>query len=201
MTDISFKKLPMAVQETLKALTPLERRFVVEYCGRARGNGTLAATLAGVKGKKPTIATRASQIRHEPQVSAAIEAWMSAHALGATELTAKLVDLAEVNPGPFVELQKDGTLKVKLLDEQVWIAHKHWIKQLEVDPKTGQVTRLILHDSTAALRELAKILKLYSEAPTVNFNVYLQQLSDEELMKEWEEARAAIASGAVLSKN
>lgn len=201
MNKAQFKKLPMAVQETLKALTPLEQRFVIEYCGRARGNGTLAATLAGCKGAKPTVATRASQMRHEPQVSAAIEAWMSAHALGATELTAKLIDLADVNPGPFTELQKDGSLKVKVLDDETWIAHKHWIKQIEVDPKTGTVTRLILHDSTHALRELAKILKLYSEAPQVNFNVYLQQLSDDELMKEWEEARAAIASGAVLSTN
>lgn len=191
--------LPQAVREALKPLTPMERSFVEAYCGAARGNGQLAAKLAGVKGVYATQATRGSQMRHDPAVNAAIEAWMNAHQVSGIELTAQLIDLAQVNPGPFVELQKNGKLKVKVLSDDVWQAHKHWIKGFDVDVK-GNVCKVFLHDAAAAKRELAKILKLYSDAPVFNFNLHLNQLSDEELLKEYQEAKQA-GSRVALSPN
>lgn len=201
MAKQTQNKLPQAVQVALKALTPLEQAFVIAYCGAARGNGALAAKLAGVKGAYATQATRASVMRHDPAVNAAIEAWMNAHAISGTELTAQLIDLAQANPGPFVELQKNGTLKVKVLSEDAWQAHKHWIKGFDVDPRTGRVTKLHLHDAGLAKRELAKILKLYSDAPVYNFNMYLTQLSDDELLKEYQEAKVASGRLPAMSPN
>lgn len=185
-----MKRLPPAVQEAMRDLTPVEQRFVMAFCGEARGNGTLAAKLAGVKGVKSTLAVRASQLLREPHIRNARDVWMEHFALGPAEVTAALSDLAGCHLGPFLERDPaDGTIKIKVPDDAAWETFRHWIKGVEVDPKSGEVTKIQIHDRLAALRELAKILKLYSDAPQWSLQVYYNSLSDEEVLAEWEEAK------------
>lgn len=196
--------MPAAVKTALQACTPLQRRFITHYCGRARGNGSLAAKLAGLvkAGAHPvTVASRASQLLKEPKVRVAVEAWMTAYALSGAELTHQLVDLAQANLGPFIEISADGTLRLKVRDDEAWEAYKHWIKAIKTDPATGAVIEVVLHDALAARRELAKILKLYSDAPISNFYLTLRNMSDAELMQKLAEARAAARSALALSPN
>lgn len=161
------------------------------YCGRARGNATLAAQIAGVTGTYATQAAVGCRFMGDLRVRAAVEAWMEAFAMSAALLTASITDMAEANLGPFVEWQEDKSLLIKVPTAEEWEAHKHWVKEIEVDPKSGKVTRLTLHDSLAAKRDLAKILKLYSDAPinVGTLNVTLQRMSDEELLAELERVR------------
>jgi hypothetical protein len=196
--------MPAVVKEALKPLPPQQQRFVVNYCGPARGNATLAAKLAGAQGNYQTVAARASQMLADERVRSAVDAWMTAYALSGAEVTAQLKDMAEANFGPFLEFVEDGAdpgqggrLVIRLPDEDTWEAHKHWIRAIEADPVTGQVTRVILHDALAARRELAKILKLYSDQPIVNLTLYLQKLSDSDLMGQLREARSALERGIV----
>ena len=190
--------MPPTVKEALAACTPVQRRFVVNYCGPARANGTLAAKLAGITGKYNTIASQASHLLRDERVRKAIEGWMVAYATTPAQLTASLQDLSEANLGPFVEVQANGSLVVKLPSADVWHAYKHWIKSAECDPKTGRVTHLTLHDPLVAKRELAKILKLYSDAPVVNLSMYLAKLSNDELIRQYEEANKAIMQPGMM---
>lgn len=181
---------PSRVKQTLHACSVQERKFVLAYTSTARGNAVLAAQLAGITGSYAARASQGCMMLQKPQVRAAIDAWMEAYALNATQLTAQFKDLTEVNPGPFVERQADGSLLTKVPDDITWEAHKHWVKSILCDPETGRVIKLELHDAMAARRELAKILKLYSDAPILALHLHYQQMSDEELLKQWEEARA-----------
>jgi hypothetical protein len=200
--------MPVAVKQSLKALPPQQQRFVVNYCGPARGNGTLAAKLAGVKGEYQTVAARASQMLADERVRAAVDAWMTAYALSGAEVTAQLADMAQANFGPFLEFVEDGDdpdgggrLVIRLPDADTWEAYKHWIRAVEADPVTGHVTRVILHDALAAKRELAKILKLYSDAPIFNLTLYLQKLPDAQLMEQLRVAREAVEPGGRFPGN
>jgi len=193
--------LPESVRLALLDLTPLEQRFIVYYCEQANGNGTLAAELAGVSGDYATRSVRASQILREPRVRKARDAWMTAFALSAAEVTAEMASLATANLGPFVECAEDGTLTVKVRSAQDWEAYKSWVKAFEADPKTGRITKLQLHDRHAALRDLAKILKLFSDAPQLSLQVYLRSMSDDQVAAAWEEAQTALRSTAVQSPN
>lgn len=174
----------------LLACTPQEQKFVMNYVGKARGNATLAAQLAGIGGGYSAQASRASIMLRAPHVRKAVEAWMEAYAMSAIELTWRVKDMTYANVGPFTQWQSDGTPIIKAPDEETWEAHKHWIKSIKCDPKTGKVIDLELHDPMVAQRELAKILKLYSDAPIIALAVYARQLSDEELLQQIAEARA-----------
>lgn len=188
--------LPSNVQKTLAPLSILTRNFVMAYVGEARGNGTLAAKLAGiVSTSTSTLASRACIMLQDPLVRAAIDAWMQAFAMTASELTASITDLVAANMGPFIKWNADGSLEVKVPTDDDWEAHKHWIKELETDPKSGKVVRIQLHDSMGARRELAKILKLYSDQPIFQLHLHLQQMTDDQLLAELESARAEEGGG------
>jgi hypothetical protein len=155
----------------------------MHYCGEARFNGTRAAQLAGITGTYAAQASQSSNWLNELRVRAAIDAWVTAFAWSAAELTARLKDLAEANLGAFLEVDAAGTVRLRTLTAAEWASHKHWLKHVDVDPETGAVTRMEIHDSLAALRELAKVMKLYTDAPQLNLFLHLQRLSDAELVR------------------
>lgn len=206
--------LPPVVRDTLTRCTPLQRRFVMAYCGRAAGNGQLAVKMAGNKSDYGTRASLSSQLLREETVRAAIDAWMTTFALGAAEITARIADLARSNLEPFLEISeptpavkkgrgkkaqaaiKGGAVQLREQTAESWARHAHWIKNVEVDPKSGRVTKLQVHDPLKALDLMAKILKLYSDAPQVNLFLYLQSLSDDDLLGEYE--RAVTEAGGAL---
>lgn len=190
--------MPTVVLRALASLTLKERKFVESYCGEARGNATLAVKKAGFKGTDNTLQTLGSQVKRRTHVYAAIQAWLTAYAMGAAELTRLITDMAGINPGPFVQLTAEGGLQWHITAD-AWETYKHWVKAIEWDEK-GKV-RLILHDARSAQRDLAKILKLYSDAPQWTLHLHLQQLSDDEVLRRLEVARMAARSMAVLSPN
>jgi hypothetical protein len=75
-----------------------------------------------------------------------------------------------------------------------------WIRAIEVDPETGAVTRLILHDAQKAQDTLAKILKLFSDAPQFIFRLQVRSAPDEEITRRLEEARAQARGVAYLGR-
>lgn len=174
----------------MNALTVQGRRFVMAYCGEARGNATLAAQKAGIGGTYSAQANRASVLLRDPAIISAVEAWMESYGLTPAQLTASIADLAQVNPGPFFEISSDGKLQLKeKISPDEWEAHKHWIKAIRTDEK-GKVVDIELHNSMEARRELAKIHKLYSDAPLFALQLHLHQIPDTELLKQLAEARA-----------
>lgn len=184
-----YQGLPTKVQARLLPLNTKERLFVIAYCGKARGNATLASQLAGVGQTYATNASQGSMLLQSPPVRAAIDAWMDAFAVSAAQVTAGIADLAQANVGPFLEYNV-GTqqLTVKVPDAETWESHKHWVKSVRADAETGRVVHLEVHDALAARRELAKILKLYSDAPIFHFHLHLQQMTDDELLAQLAQA-------------
>lgn len=182
----AYQALPPRVQAALRKLTFMEQQFVVAYCTQARGNGTLAIQLIGKVGSYAMQASIASTMLHTLKVRSAIDEWMDAFAMTAAQVTSAVRDLAEANMGPFVKWDSTTKqLQVRVPDEPTWEAHKHWIKSIQCNEK-GKVTEIQLHDRQAALREMSKILKLYSEAPIIGFHFHLTRMTDEELVRELE---------------
>lgn len=205
---VDLSSLPQVVREQLLLCTPQQQRFVIAYCSKAANNGQLAMKMAGSTGDYGTRCALASDTLREPPVRAAIEAWMATYAMGAAEVTAVLADMARCSLEPFIETQPGKTRKVgrgkkaktvtepggmtlRALDEDTWARHAHWVKKVDVDPKSGRITRIEVHDRTKAADLMAKILKLYTDAPQVNLFLYLQNLSDEDLLKEYERTSQA----------
>lgn len=190
--------LPERVQGALLQCSLGHRKFVEAYVGVARGNGTYAAKLAGLGGKGADYMRRAvmaSQVLRLAHVRAAIDLWMDAVSVNAAQLTFAIADIAQANLGPFVEWGKDGTLTVKVPSEDTWEAHKHWIKSLKTDPETGKVIEIELHDAAAARRDLAKILKLHSDAPIFALYLQAQSMTDSALIAEIAELSKKVRGG------
>lgn len=213
-------QLPSRVQQTFASLKHSERLFVYYYTGQARGNVVLAARLAklakatrGRSGKVSeatyqTLSSLGCQLMLKPQVRAAIDAWYESFNISAATVTASIADMASINMGPFVQYDAatEG-LKVKVPDEDTWLAHQHWVKRVKMDPETGNVVDLELHDSLAAKRDLAKILRLTSDAPIIGLFLTVQQMTDEEILRELAQSsgqldmpvHARIGNGEVVS--
>lgn len=197
-TGKTLESLPPKVKEAFVPLSVPERRFVVALCGDARGNGSLACVLAGIckpDATRPAKGSKATRLMRDPRIKAAKEAWNDAYALTGTEVTAQIKELTEITPEPFYEVSKDGKLQLKeKIDPQEWERYAHWVKSVRTN-EDGRVVGLELHDAFAALRELAKINKLYSDAPQYHFHAHLERMSDEELLRQLAEARAEEALG------
>jgi len=97
--------LPPVVRDSLLRCTPLQRRFVMAYCGRAASNGQLAVQLAGNKSDYGTRASLSSQLLREEPVRAAIDAWMTTFAMSASEVTASIADMSRCSLEPFLEVE------------------------------------------------------------------------------------------------
>lgn len=191
-------QLPASVVGPLEALAPGQRAFVEAYCGAARGNGLAAAKMAGYTGANDQVLmVTASMLLRHAKVRVAIQAWMNAFSLSAVELTQMITDMCFVNPGPFTRITADGKVEWHVTPE-AWEAHKHWVKGIIIDHETGKTT-LLLHDARGAQRDLAKINKLYSDAPNINF--IFARLTDQELLQQAEEERRQLRSTAYLGRN
>lgn len=194
----ALTKLPETLKAALAPLDPRQQKFVLAYVGEANSNGRLAAEMAGYK--KAGAQTQASWMLTLPLVRAAIDAWLQEYAMGPIEATARLADLAKCHMGPFTKVNPvTNDLEYEVTAEN-WEKYKHWVKAIQVDEQ-GRVVRLVLHDAQVALTTMAKILKLFSDAPHVTFKLYLQNKTDEELLQEVEEERRRLRSTAYLGRN
>jgi len=214
----NLSALPPVVRESLLRCTPQQRIFVMAYCGRAARNGTLAMKLAGSTADYGTRASQASQFLRDENVRVAIDAWMTTFALSAAEVTAGIADLAQASLEPFLTIEprrkvtrgkgknkvtviEGGGIKLREQTDESWSRHAAWIKSVKCDPKTGRITELQVHPRLQALDLMAKILKLHSDAPQVNLFMYLQSLSDDDLLKEYETAVKEAGLGAQSRMN
>ncbi len=186
---------PAKVRKTLGLCTYQEQKFVMKYTGEARGNAVLAAQLAGIPGGYSAQASRGSTMLKSAHVRAAVDAWMEAYGMSAAQLTHSIAELIQVNPGPFTKWNVDGTIEVKVPKKAEWEAHKHWVKGWTCDPDTGRVVKVELHDAFAARRELAKILKLYSDAPIFALHLHFQSMTDDEILRQWDELEGGGTDG------
>lgn len=167
---------------------------------RKRSGGGRAATKGLKHVSYATAASMGSQLLMRPHVRIAVNAWMEAFAMTAAEVTYRIAQKANANVGPFVQLQPEfgrkrkGSKKgapikgyvpvLKVQSPEDWYANLHLIKEIEAHPKTGKIIGLKLHDSFAADKELAKILKLTSPDPILALTLVFQQLSDQQVLDE-----------------
>jgi hypothetical protein len=192
------KDLPESVRTALEPLDPLRRRFVIAYCSECMGNGTAAAKRAGYAAKSAY--SSANWVLKNPQVRLAIDAFMSAFAMSAVELTHRIADLASAHMGPFVTHDPVKNALTYEVTAENWERYQHWIRAIEVDPETGAVVRLILHDAQRAQDTLAKIFKLFSDAPIFTFRLQVRSASDAEIQRRLEAARAQVRGVAYLGR-
>lgn len=112
-------------------LTEKQRRFVDAYMGEAKGNGTLAARVAGYEGDDNTLAVTASRLLRNPKVRSALNARI------------------ECDPLIMGRIER-----LRRLSE---IARGEYTSQV-VDPETGELAnvRVPAKDLIAAMKELAQ---------------------------------------------
>ncbi len=166
--------------------------FVIAYCGRAKSNATEAAKIAGYtpNGKRTTLQTTGSMLMKMPKIKAAILKRFDALSAPGEEILKRMTDDARLDIAPLIQFDDDGKPFVHLTPEVLEV-YGTLIKELETDPKTGQITKVKLVDSQAARRDLAKIRRLYTDGPIINI-WNLQELSDGEVAERLEAARARI---------
>jgi hypothetical protein len=193
VTSLLPSDLPDSVKATLLPLNPKQQRFVIAYCGdEAFGNGSAAARLAGYSAKSAY--TTQNELLRNPKVRAAVDAWFATYAMSATELTARVADLAKVDAGAFLRYEKKT--KSVVFDGKRLSMFSRWIKSFECDPVTGRITKLVPHDPQRAHQTLAKILQLFTDGPQFVFRLQARRASDNEVLAKLEEARArALAAG------
>lgn len=154
-----------------------------------------------------TAASMASQMLMKPHIRLAVHSWMESFAMSAAEVTYKIADLANTTIMPFTSLQPQGRRSkrtgqphswvpvLKVDDPEQWYANVHRIKRIRTHGKTGKIIDMELHDSFAAQKELAKILKLTSDQPILAVQMIFQQLSDDDVLAELKRAHDEISRG------
>lgn len=172
-------------------LLPKQSRFVDAYCGEANCNATKATELAGYKcSSKASYQALGSTMLTVPAVKAAIQARFSQESASAEEIVRRMTADARLDITPLIEKDGFGDLRMKLTPDALE-TYGTLIKEIEVDPSTGVITKIRLNDSQAARRDLAKILRLFTDGPTINL-FELQSLSDDELLNQLDAARTTL---------
>lgn len=150
------------------ALTTRERLFVTYYLGKAEGNGTLAATMAGYG--NPAVA--ASRLIRRDKIRRAIDAKLDKAAMDADEVLARLSDLGRANMSDFVSIGANGLPDLDL-DKARRRGKLSGVKKLKASRVGGgdesppmEIVELELHSPIQALALLAKYHGLTGETPS-----------------------------------
>ena len=142
--------------EEFANLTVKQRRFVEEYCGRAKFNASRAARRAGYSEGSRSIA---SELMQKPVILSAINAWLDAHSMTAGEVTMRLTQWARGSLEPFVT--PDGGIDVTSPEAR---KNLHLLKRLKV---TDDRTEVELHDAKDAVVQMGKIRGLFVDRSVV----------------------------------
>ena len=120
-------------------LTPKQELFVDAYVGKAKGNATEAARIAGYKGSKHTLQSVGAENLSKPVISQAVQKRLA---------TAKKTCSAD-----------------EVLAELTTVALAPWKDFCQVEMDGGQVVgaTLLLKDKLKALELLGKFHKLFTE--------------------------------------
>lgn len=184
-------------------LTVIQQSFVAAYCGVANGNATQAYQLANPGCTYSTAASSGSRMLKKDKIQLAIATRFKELSMGPDECLKRLTDIARLDMSSITAMRtyqvqplqgkKGGTgptvtvtkLGVALTKEQLEEGFGRLIKKFTVDG-FGNLESVEFHDSHAALRDIARISKLYTDATPVNVNVttnLYQGLTDEELLQ------------------
>lgn len=150
-----------------KRLTGKQRAFAKAYCANGF-NGVRAARSAGYKGSYSTLGVLAHENLKNPKVRAEIDKHFKRVAMGADEVLARLTDIAR---GDLADvLDQDGSFDIKTARRR---GKSHLIKEQRITekfiPQEGgddiliRTTKIKLHDPHAALVQLGKYHKLFTE--------------------------------------
>lgn len=170
------------------ALSPLEARFVDAYCGKANCNATEAAEAAGYNcTSRGSFSALGSTVLARPHVRAAVQERFAREAASAEEVVKRMTADARISAAAFIKFDTDGKPQLNLTQESLEM-YGTLIKEIDVDPETGRIFKVRLNDSQAARRDLAKILRLFSDGPVINL-MDLQNMTDDDLVKQLDAAR------------
>lgn len=153
-------------------LTYKQRLFVAAYLGKANGNATEAARMAGYAWPDK----QGAQALGKTRIRAAIDAKLAQAAMPADEVLARLSEHASSDMANFIEVAPDGTLAINL-EKARKAKRTRVIKKVKVTKKTFTTdmgesvevrSELELYDAQAALEKLAKFHRLYEAKPKID---------------------------------
>jgi hypothetical protein len=136
-----------------KGMTDRQKRFILEFVGRANGNATAAARLAGFKDAH----NEAWRLKKRPDVAAVIAGILSERAMESVEVLARLADQAR-GAGAYIR-SEGGTVTVDV-ESLLRDGLGHLIKQTR---KTKFGTEVEFYDSQAALVQIGRHHKLFTD--------------------------------------
>ena len=142
-----------------KDLNPRQAKFVKAYV--KSGNATEAAAEAGYTGERTVLASTGSMLLRNPNVRAELDKALERYS--AAKVVEKLGEQSEADIADFIDIVDPQTGAFQFNVAKAIAAGKsHLIKKLKHDPETGAPI-IDLHDSQAALKELARIHGLARE--------------------------------------
>lgn len=143
-------------------LTTLQRKFINEYL--LCGNATEAASRAGYKGDRETLAVTGHRTLRNAKVSAEIEARMKEHAMSANEVLFRLTQHGRSDLRDFMDLSV-GELKEHPSAQVIKkLKHKKRTiipKQKDADPIVEETIEIELYDAQSALEKLGRYHELF----------------------------------------
>lgn len=159
------------------ALNSRQQAFVDEYL--RCWNASEAARRAGYS--EATAYSQGQRLLKHVEVSAAIQERVSERAMSADEVLVRLADMARADMSDFVSFRPG--VKLPILDlEKAHAAGKFGlVKKLKYNELGG--VEFELYDAQAALVQLGKVHKLFTDKQEVNGNlsVDVRSMSDDEL--------------------
>lgn len=155
-------------------ITPKQAKFVRAYV--ETGNATEAAAIAGYEGSRATLQSIGSENLSKPIVKNELEKALAKYS--AAKVVDRLGQQSEADIADFIDIIDESTGAFQFnVAKAVAAGKSHLIKKLKHDPETGAPI-IDLHDSQAALKELARIHGLAKDdekTTTVN-NVNIQAI-------------------------
>lgn len=148
--------------------------FAKAYIGEAKQNATKAAIMAGYTENAASeagyaILRKAQYLHVQEYIEEEIGAIVDKFDVSAEALVRRLAEIANCNIEDVVQITESGRIRLKPFDEIAEHA-KGAIKS--ITDKSGNTDEIgvQLHDPIAAIKEIAKILKIYEDGAQVNFN-------------------------------
>lgn len=173
--NIETVPLPARILQP-RELTLKQRLFVQYYCGKARGNGTEAARLAGYAGSDETLGVVGFENIRNPRIKEAINEWFDAQSMHSGEITSELSDIGRAEWRDFLTIRTDdegNTVAAKLnLGDK--------IKALDILAKIRRIvgpTQPEKDDSTAIALEVARnTVELLANSQKIQFAEALERV-------------------------
>jgi hypothetical protein len=142
----------MAAKEKL---TLKQRRFVEAYLGRANGNATEAARLAGYSDPEQS----GWENKHKQAIQDRISERVAEAAMPADEVLSRLASIARGSLCPFVEVTPDGRWRTDL-SQPAALENFHLLAELGY---TEHGPKLKIHDPVQALVQIGRHHKLFTD--------------------------------------